>query len=171
MDSKTENTKRIAKNTLMLYVRMLFSMLVSLYTSRVILNALGVEDYGIYNVVGGFVAMFSLISSSLSSASSRFLTFELGKGDMAQLKRVFSTSLLIHIVLAFIVLVLLETIGVWFLNTRMTIPAERLYAANWVFQASIVSFILGLVSVSYNASIVSHEHMGCLLYTTDAADD
>ena len=160
MDSKTENTKRIAKNTLMLYVRMLFSMLVSLYTSRVILNALGVEDYGIYNVVGGFVAMFSLISSSLSSASSRFLTFELGKGDMAQLKRVFSTSLLIHIVLAFIVLVLLETIGVWFLNTRMTIPAERLYAANWVFQASIVSFILGLVSVSYNASIVSHEHMG-----------
>lgn len=160
MSTQSENTKRIAKNTLMLYARMLFSMLVSLYTSRVVLNTLGVEDYGIYNVVGGFVAMFSLISSSLSSASSRFLTFELGKGDMKQLKRVFSTSLLIHIVLAFIVLVLLETIGVWFLNTRMTIPAERLYAANWVFQASIVSFILGLISVSYNASIVSHEHMG-----------
>ena len=91
MGPKVENTKRIAKNTLMLYVRMLFSMLVSLYTSRVVLNTLGIEDYGIYNVVGVFVAMFSLISSSLSSASSRFLTFELGKGDMMQLKRVFST--------------------------------------------------------------------------------
>lgn len=160
MNQTAENTKRIAKNTLMLYVRMLFGMLVSLYTSRVVLNTLGVEDYGIHNVVGGFVAMFSLISSSLSSASSRFLTFELGKGNMEQLKRVFSTSLLIHIALAIIVFVLLETVGVWFLNARMTIPAERLYAANWVFQASIVSFILGLISVSYNASIVSHEHMG-----------
>ncbi len=159
MGPKVENTKRIAKNTLMLYVRMLFSMLVSLYTSRVVLNTLGIEDYGIYNVVGVFVAMFSLISSSLSSASSRFLTFELGKGDMMQLKRVFSTSLLIHIALAVIVFISLETVGVWFLNNRMTIPAERLYAANWVFQASIVSFILGLISVSYNASIVSHEHM------------
>lgn len=164
MDSIRENTKRIAKNTLMLYVRMLFGMLVSLYTSRVVLNTLGVEDYGIYNVVGGFVAMFSLISSSLSSASSRFLTFELGKGDTEQLKRVFSTSLLIHIVLAVVVLVLLETVGVWFLNTRMIIPTERLYAANWVFQASIVSFILGLISVSYNASIVSHEHMGVFAF-------
>lgn len=160
MNQTAENTKRIAKNTLMLYVRMLFSMLVSLYTSRVILNTLGVEDYGIYNVVGGFVAMFSLISSSLSSASSRFLTFELGKGDKEQLKRVFSTSLLIHMALAVIILILLETVGVWFLNNRMTIPAERLNAANWVFQASIVSFILGLISVSYNASIVSHERMG-----------
>lgn len=148
----------------MLYVRMLFSMLVSLYTSRVVLNTLGVEDYGIYNVVGGFVSMFSLISSSLSSASSRFLTFELGKGDMMQLKRVFSTSLLIHIALSVIVFILLETVGVWFLNTRMTIPAERLYAANWVFQASIVSFILGLISVSYNASIVSHERMGVFAF-------
>lgn len=164
MTSHAENTKRIAKNTLMLYVRMLFSMLVSLYTSRVVLNTLGVEDYGIYNVVGGFVAMFSLISSSLSASVSRFLTFELGRGDMERLKETFSTSLLIHLVLAGIVFVLAESVGVWFLNTQMTIPAERLYAANWVFQASVLAFMLGLFSVPYNASITSHERMGAFAY-------
>ena len=163
-NTHSENTKRIAKNTMMLYCRMLFSMLVSLYTSRVVLNTLGVEDYGIYNVVGGFVAMFSLISSSLSSSVSRFLTFELGRGDMERLKRTFSTSLLIHVVLAIIIFVLMETIGVWFLNNKMTIPVERLYAANWVFQGSIVSFMLGLLSVPYNASIVSHERMSAFAY-------
>ncbi len=164
MESKQENTKRIAKNTLMLYVRMLFSMLVSLYTSRVVLSTLGVEDYGIYNVVGGFVAMFSLVSNSLSTSVSRFLTFELGRGDTDKLKRVFSTSLLIHLALVALVLVLAETIGVWFLNTQMNIPAERLHAANWVFQASILSFMLGLFSVPYNASIVSHERMSAFAY-------
>ncbi len=164
MDNHSENTKRIAKNTLMLYGRMLFSMVVSLYTSRVVLNTLGVEDYGIYNVVGGFVAMFSLISSSLSSSVSRFLTFELGKGDMEKLKRVFSTSLIIHIGLSLIVFVLAESVGVWFVNHKLVIPADRLYAANWVFQASIVSFCFGLLSTPYNASIVSHEHMGAFAY-------
>lgn len=164
MDNHSENTKRIAKNTLMLYGRMLFSMVVSLYTSRVVLNTLGVEDYGIYNVVGGFVGMFSLISSSLSSSVSRFLTFELGKGDMERLKRVFSTSLIIHIGLALIVLIAAETIGIWFVNHKMVIPPDRLYAANWVFQASIVSFCFGLLSTPYNASIVSHEHMGTFAY-------
>ena len=160
----SENTKRIAKNTLMLYVRMLFSMLVSLYTSRVVLNTLGVEDYGIYNVVGGFVAMFSLISSSLSASVSRFLTFELGRGDMERLKETFSTSLMIHLVLAGIVFILAESVGVWFLNTQMTIPSERLYAANWVFQASILSFMFALFSVPYNASIASHERMSAFAY-------
>lgn len=164
MLEQSENTKRIAKNTLMLYVRMLFSMLVSLYTSRVVLNTLGVEDYGIYNVVGGFVAMFSLVSSSLSSSVSRFLTFELGKGDMERLRRVFTTSVSIQLVLMVVILILMETVGVWFLNTRMTIPANRLYAANWVFQASIISFLLGLFSVPYNASIVSHERMKAFAY-------
>ena len=164
MDSHAENTRRIAKNTLMLYIRMLFSMLVSLYTSRVVLNTLGVEDYGIYNVVGGFVAMFSLISNSLSASVSRFLTFELGRGDMQRLKEIFSTSILIHIVLAVIVFILAESVGVWFLNTQMTIPAERLIAANWVVQASIVSFMFGLFSVPYNASIVSHERMSAFAY-------
>lgn len=164
MENQSENTKRIAKNTLMLYGRMLFGMLVSLYTSRVILNTLGVEDYGIYNVVGGIVVMFSLISGSLSSAVSRFLTFELGRGDTERLKRIFSTSLLIHITLAGIIFVLAETVGIWFLNTQMTIPVERLNAANWVFQASIISFMLGLFSVPYNASIISHERMSAFAY-------
>lgn len=159
MTTHSENTKRIAKNTLMLYGRMLFGMLVSLYTSRVVLNTLGVEDYGIQGVVGGLVSMFSLISTSLSSSVGRFLTFELGRGDLERLKRTFSTSLMIHVVLALIIFVLMETVGVWFLNNKMTIPVERLYAANWVFQASILSFMLGLLSVPYNASIVAHERM------------
>lgn len=162
--SQSENMKRIAKNTLALYVRMLLSMLVSLYTSRVVLNTLGVEDYGIYNVVGGLVAMFSLVSSSLSSAVGRFLTFELGRGDTDRLKRVFSTSLSIHITLMAVIFLLMETAGVWFLNTRMTIPAERFHAANWVFQASILSFLFGLFSVPYNASIVAHERMKAFAY-------
>ncbi len=162
--SHAENTKRIAKNTLMLYVRMLFSMLVSLYTSRVVLNTLGVEDYGIYNVVGGFVAMFSIISNSLSASVSRFLTFELGRGDMQRLKEIFSTSLMIHLALAGIVFILAESIGIWFLNAQMTIPPERLYAANWVFQASILSFMFNLSSVPYNASITSHERMSAFAY-------
>lgn len=164
MQDHSENTKRIAKNTLMLYGRMLFSMVVSLYTSRVVLNTLGVVDYGIYGVVGGFVAMFSLISSSLSSAVSRFLTFELGRGNKERLNKAFSTSLLIHIVLAIVIFIVAETLGVWFVNNKMTIPADRLYAANWVFQASILSFMFGLFSVPYNASIVSHERMSAFAY-------
>ena len=164
MDAHAENTKRIAKNTLMLYVRMLFGMLVSLYTSRVVLQALGVEDYGIYNVVGGFVAMFSLISGALSHSAGRFLTFELGRGNMDGVKRYFSTSLLIHIALAFIILIVSETIGIWFLNNRMVIPDDRLSAANWVFHASIFSFMINLFSVPYNASIVSHERMNVFAY-------
>lgn len=148
----------------MLYGRMLIGMLVSLYTSRVVLQALGVEDYGIYNVVGGVVSMFSLISNSLSASVSRFLTFELGRGDLDALKRVFSTSLTIHVALAAIIVVLTETIGLWFLNTKMTIPAERLYAANWVFHASVFTFVINLLSVPFSASIVSHEKMSAFAY-------
>lgn len=164
MQSHSENTKRIAKNTLMLYGRMLFSMVVSLYTSRVILNALGVVDYGIFSVVGGFVSMFSLISSSLSSAVSRYLTFELGRGDKERLTKAFSTSLLIHVCLAIIVLFTAETLGVWFVNNKMTIPANRIYAANWVFQTSVLSFLFGILRVPYNASIISHEKMSVFAY-------
>lgn len=164
MTAASDNTRRIAKNTMMLYIRMLFSMLVSLYTSRVVLNTLGVEDYGIYNVVGGLVSMFTLVSSSLSAAVSRFLTFELGRGDSEMLKRVFSTSLLIHMLLAAVIVILSETVGLWFLNTHMTIPPERLQAARWVFHASTAGFALSLVSVPYNASIVSHEKMSVYAY-------
>ena len=164
MTTQQENTKRIAKNTLMLYVRMLFGMLISLYTSRVVLQALGVEDYGIYNVVGGVVAMFSLLSGSLSAAVSRFLTFELGRKDLERLKKVFSSALCVHAILALVVFVLSETIGLWFLNYKMNIPADRMVAANWVFQFSLFSFLLGLFSVPYNASIISHERMGIFAF-------
>lgn len=164
MSSHSENTKRIAKNTMMLYMRMLFSMVVSLYTSRVVLNTLGVEDYGIQNAVGGFVAMFSIFSNSLSSAVSRFLTFELGKGDTENLKKVFSTALVVHLGLTLIVLLLAETLGIWFVNHKMEIPADRLYAANWVFQASIISFCFSLISVPYRATIAAHEHISMFAY-------
>lgn len=164
MQDHSENTKRIAKNTLMLYGRMLFSMVVSLYTSRVLLNALGVVDYGIYNVVAGFVTMFSLISSALSSSVSRFLTFELGRGDTQKLQKVFSTSVIIQIALVVFVLLAAETIGLWFVNNKMTIPESRLHSANIVYQASIISFMFGLLSVPYNASIVSHEKMTTFAY-------
>lgn len=159
MSSQSENTQRIAKNTVYLYVRMLFGMLVSLYTSRIILNALGVEDYGIYNVVGGFVAMFSLISSSLSSAIGRFITFELGAGNLEKLKNVVATSLLIQSVIALSVIIIAESVGIWFVNNKMVIPPDRLNAANWVFQASISGFVLALISTPYNALIIAHERM------------
>lgn len=160
----SNNNKRIAKNTLLLYFRMLFMMVVSLYTSRVILNALGVEDFGIYNVVGGVVAMFSVISGSLSAAISRFITYELGKGDQSKLNKIFSASVTIQLLLSLIIVVLIESVGVWFLNAKMTIPAERMTAANWVLQFSIVTFVINLISVPYNAAIIAHERMSAFAY-------
>lgn len=132
-------------------------MLVGLYTSRVTLAALGVEDFGVYNVVGGFVGMFSMISGSLAAAISRFLTFELGRGDAESLKRVFSTAVTIQFILSAIILVLCETVGLWFVNTQLVIPPDRIVAAHVVYQCSIVSFILGLVSIPYSAVITAHE--------------
>ena len=164
MTNTAQNNKRIAKNTLLLYVRMLFMMAVSLYTSRVVLQTLGVEDFGIYNVVGGVVAMFSVISGSLSAAISRFITYELGKGDKDKLIRIFSSSVTIQLGLGLVILILAEAIGVWFLNAKMTIPVSRIYAANWVFQLSILTFIINLISVPYNAAIIAHEKMSAFAY-------
>lgn len=164
MPDNSANSKRIAKNTLLLYVRMLLLMLISLYTSRVNLQALGVEDFGIYNVVGGVVAMFSLLSGSLSAAASRFITFELGKGDKDRLKRVFSSTVTIQLLLIGIIVCLLESIGLWLLNNKMVIPADRMAAANWLFQFSILSFAVSLWSVPYNAAIVAHEKMSAFAY-------
>lgn len=164
MSETSSNNKRIAKNTLLLYVRTLFILLVTLYTSRVVLNTLGVTDYGIYNVVGGVVMMFSVISSSLSSSISRFITYELGHGDFEKLKRIFSTSVNIQIGISVLILVLAEIFGVWFLNAKMNIPAERLTAANWVLQCSLLSFIINLISVPYNACIIAHERMSAFAY-------
>lgn len=164
MINSSENNKRIARNTLLLYFRMLFLMAVSLYTSRVILNALGIEDFGIYNVVGGVVAMFTMISGSLSTAITRFITFELGKRDGDRLNKVFSSAFTIQLGIGLFVALLAETIGVWFLNNEMSIPVNRLFAANWVLQFSIVTFIVNLISVPYNASIIAHERMSAFAY-------
>lgn len=164
MSNTTENNKRIAKNTLLLYFRMLFLMAVSLYTSRVVLNALGVEDFGIYNVVGGVVAMFSVLSGSLSAAISRFITYELGKGNQENLNKIFSSAVTIQLGLAGIIILLAETIGIWFLNVQMNIPEVRMEAANWVFQFSILTFAINLISVPYNASIIAHEKMSAFAY-------
>lgn len=160
MSVNTENSKRLAKNTVLLYIRMALIMVVTLYTSRVVLNALGVEDYGIYNAVGGFVAMFGVISNSLTAAISRFITFELGKGDHEKIKDVFSTSVVIQLIIVGIILLICETLGLWFLNAKMTIPLERLTAANWVYQLSLITFVINIISVPYNACIVAHEKMG-----------
>lgn len=164
METDSQKNKRIAKNTIFLYLRMAFSMLVALYTSRVILNALGEDDYGIYGVVGGIVVFFNIISGSLNAAISRFITFELGKGDVDRLQRVFSTSVNIQVLMSVLFFVLAEVIGVWFLQNKMNIPDGRMYAAHWVLQSSILSFIFGLLSVPYNASIIAHEHMGAFAY-------
>ena len=164
MSDTATNNKRIAKNTLFLYMRMFILMLVSLYTSRVILDALGVEDYGIYNIVGGFVSMFALISAALTSACSRFLNFELGKGDPVRQNVVFSTALTIQWGLVLVVVILAEAIGLWYVNNIMVLPLERLNAANWCFQFSVFSFCMNLITVPYNASIVAHEKMKAFAY-------
>lgn len=160
----SENNKRIAKNTLLLYFRMILVMLITLYTSRVVLSRLGVNDYGIYNVVGGIVSMFSILSASLSSAISRFLTFELGRINEAKLRIIFSTSVIIQGFLGLFIVILVESIGVWFLNDRMNISSERIVAANWVLQCSAVTFVVNMLSVPYNAAIIAHEKMQAFAY-------
>ena len=166
MSDTSSANKRIAKNTLLLYVRMLFTMSISLFTSRVILSNLGVEDFGIVNVVGGVVSMFSVLSGSMSSSISRFITFELGAGDKQRLKTVFTTGINIQLGMSVLILLVAELVGVWFLNCKMNIPEERLYAANWVFQFSILTFIVNLISVPYNAAIIAHEKMKAFAYVS-----
>lgn len=160
------SNKRIAKNTIFLYFRMLITMAVGLYTSRVVLNTLGVEDYGINNVVGGVVAMFSLISASISGSIGRFITFELGTGNIEKLKKVFSTSVTIQIILAIVIVVVAEIVGIWFLNNKLEIAPDRMVAAHWVFHCSLITFVIGLISLPYNACIVAHEHMNAFAYVS-----
>lgn len=164
MPQTSENNKRIAKNTLLLYVRMLFTMAIGLYTSRVVLNTLGVTDYGIYNVVGGVIAMLGFLTSSMAAASSRFITFDLGRGDMAVMKRTFGNIKSIHLILAGIILLFGETAGLWFVMNKMQIPAGRMTAALWVYQFSVLASILNVVSVPYNAAIIAHERMTAFAY-------
>lgn len=162
-DIKSSN-KTIAKNTLLLYVRMLFCMLVGLYTSRVVLLVLGVEDYGVYNVVGGVVGMLGFLSSTMSGATSRFITFALGEGDVDKLSKTFNATLIIHFCIAIIVAFFAEIIGLWFLGHKFNIPQESMYAAYWVLHLSVMSAVLSIVQVPYNACIIAHEKMDVFAY-------
>ncbi|MDR3094996.1 MAG: hypothetical protein LBU62_10230 [Bacteroidales bacterium] len=164
MTASSENNRRIAKNTLFLTFRMALILLVSLYTVRVVLGALGKIDYGIYNVVGGIVTMFSFLTITMGSAAQRFFAVELGRNDMLQLKKTFSMTVIIYVIIAAVVLFLAETLGLWFLNTQMTIPSERMDAARWVYQFSIFSFIATILTIPYNASIIAHENMKVYAY-------
>lgn len=168
MPDNSVNNKRIAKNTVVLYIRTIFVMLIALYTSRVVLNALGVEDYGVYNAIGGVVSMFAVISGALSGTISRFITFELGTGNKDKLSRVFCTSVNIQIIISVVFIIVMEVLGVWFLNNKMSIPDGRMEAANWVLQFSIISFVIGMISVPYNSCIIAHEHMNAFAYISIA---
>lgn len=166
MSEQISSNKRIARNTLMLYMRMLLSMVVSLYTSRVVLNTLGVEDYGIYNVVGGVVVLFSFINNAMASATQRFLNFELGRQNFFEVKRVFSMSMTAHILIALLVLVLAETIGLWFFRTQLNIPEGRTIAANWTYQMSIMTCCVSIIRIPYNASVIAYEKMSFFAYVS-----
>jgi O-antigen/teichoic acid export membrane protein len=154
-----DNNKRIAKNALILSLRMLLTMAISLYTIRLILSVLGVIDYGIYNVVGGVVVMISFLSNTLGAASQRFFAIEIGRNNLQQLKQTFSLTVTIYIIISIVVLLLTETLGLWFLNSKMVIPPDRIEAANWIYQFSIFSFIINILSIPYVSIIIAREDM------------
>lgn len=165
MEKSTSNSintdnKRIAKNTLYLYLRMLFNLLVGLYTSRVILQVLGVSDYGLYNVVGGVVVLFSFLTGALGGATSRYITYYVGKSKTDELIKVFGNLTTLHILLALFLFALAETIGLWFLNTQLNIPAGREDASFWVYQYAVLSAIIGVLTLPYYSDIIAHERLG-----------
>lgn len=170
MVKSLESNKRIAKNTAVLYVRMIFVLLVSLYSTRAILNALGVVDYGIYNVVAGFVSMFAFLNSSMTNTVQRFFNYEKGRSDDGNINRVYITSIQIQVVLAVLTFLLLEIIGMWYIKTKMIIPLERLTAAIYVFQFSIISLIILILQIPFAAAVIAHERMGfyAVVSMTDA---
>lgn len=162
--TNSSNNRRIVQNTLFLYFRMLLTLGITLYTSRVVLNNLGVEDFGIYNVVGGVVTMMAFLSGAMSSASQRFFAYELGRNNLEQLAKVFKMSLNIHWLIVLIVIFVAQTLGLWFVNTQLVIPPDRLAAANWVFQCALFSFCCTVLGVPYNAVIIAHEKMSSFAY-------
>ena len=155
----SENSRRLARNTLMLYFRMFMLMLIGLFTSRVVMRTLGVEDYGTYNVVGGVVTVFTFLTTSISAAVSRYLAFGLGEGDAGRLRRIFSTGVVIQLGLSLLLVLLVETAGVWWVGHRLVIPEGRLEAAHWVLQCSLGVLVVTLLAVPYNAAIIAHERM------------
>lgn len=159
MADNSQNNKRIAKNSVFMAIRMVFVLVLTFYTTRVILNILGVEDYGVYNVVCGFVSMFAFLNTSMSNGIQRFFNYELGKNGEDGATKVFNTALLIQLILAIVIIVLTESIGIWYLHSKMVIPADRLFAAEWIFQFSILSFLFIIIQVPYTAAVMAHERM------------
>ena len=166
MKDNHSNTKRIFKNTIVLYFRMIVTLLITLYTSRIVLKALGFDDYGLYNVVGGVVALFAFLKSSMSSSTQRFLSYEMGKNDGNNLRNVFSVCFSTHLLLAGILLLIAETIGLWFLNTQINIPEGREQVANIIYQFSVASLCFNMISIPYDADIVSNERMGYFAFVS-----
>ena len=164
MSDNSSNNKRIAKNTGLLYIRMLITMAISLYTSRLVLAALGVVDFGVYNAVAGVVSTMMFLNSLLASSSQRFITFALGKRDEGELKTTVANCLSVHAFLAFIVFFAGETLGLWFINSKLNIPGESMYAANWVYQFSIVTICFNIMIAPYNAMVIAHEKMSAFAY-------
>lgn len=150
---------KIAKNTLMLYFRMLLSMVVTLYTSRIVLNTLGIVDFGVYNIVAGVIVMFGFLNNAMTASTQRFLTYEKAKDNLAGLKKIFNISITIHLIIAVVILLLAESIGLWFLNAQLNIPDDRMIASNWVYQFSVISFVVSVYFVPYNAVIIANEKM------------
>lgn len=164
MSTESENNKRIAKNTIYLYMRMILVMCVSFYTSRVVLKTLGVSDYGVYSVMGGIIGMLGYVNTLMSGATSRFLTIDLGKGNMAEVKRTFSMSNTLCLVSAVIFMLLGETVGLWFMNTQLNIDHERMYAANWVYQSALLSAAVTVLQSPFTAAVIAHEKMSVYAY-------
>lgn len=164
MPDNSSSNKRIAKNTILLYARMLYSMLISLYTSRVILQALGFEDYGLYNVVGSVVTMFVFLRSAMGNATNRYIAYAIGKDEQERLKTVFATCVSVHLIIAGVIVVLCEVVGLWMLFNKMVIPFERMTACFWVLQMSIFTCALGVICVPYDAEIIAHEKMSAFAF-------
>ena len=165
---QSANNKRIAKNTILLYVRMFITLLVSLYTSRVLLQSLGVNDYGIYNIIGGVVVLFSFLSNAMTSSTQRYLNYNVGVKDGEATKKVFCVSMQAHFVIVLVVLLLAETIGLWFVDTQLNIPQERMHAAHWVYQFSILTTCVNIMRVPYNAVVIAYEKMSFFAYMSIA---
>lgn len=163
MQTPNPNNKVIVKNTIMLYIRMIFLMVITLYISRIVLRVLGVVDYGIYNVVAGFVNLFGIITGSITVAISRFITYELGK-EKSNVNAVFSTSINVQIIIIVLIVLLAESIGLWFVNSKLVIPADRLVSANYLYHFTIISFCISLFSVPYNAAIIAYEKISAFAY-------
>lgn len=160
------NSKRIAKNTLMLYIRQILILLVSLYTLRVVLDALGIEDYGIYSVVGGIVSFFSFLSGTMASATQRFFSFAIGQGDYERLKKTFTVNWIIYGAIAIVALILLETVGLWFVNEQLRVPPERFEAARWIYHFSVLMFFATIFSTPFMSIIIAHEDMQIYAYVS-----